>query len=96
MSGGDVAPLGAAAVKELHGIFDWAKRSPRGMVLFVDEADAFLSARGSGDKSEAMRSAINAMLYRTGDQSQDFMVIMATNRPGARLRDVVGPGAPVV
>jgi ATPase family AAA domain-containing protein 3A/B len=83
MSGGDVAPLGAAAVKELHNLFDWSKRSPKGMLLFIDEADAFLSSRGQGSKSEAMRSAINALLYRTGDQSQDFMVIMATNRPGA-------------
>jgi ATPase family AAA domain-containing protein 3A/B len=85
LSGGDVAPLGADAVKEIHSTFDWARRSPKGMVLFVDEADAFLSHRDGGAKSEAMRSAINAMLYRTGDQSQDFMVIMATNRPRAPL-----------
>ena len=43
MSGGDVAPLGAGAVKQMHELFDWAARSRRGMVLFVDEADAFLS-----------------------------------------------------
>ena len=81
MSGGDVAPLGSNAVKQLHEMFDWAARSPKGMVLFVDEADAFLSRRDV-EKSEAMRSAINAMLYRTGDQSRDFMVVIATNRPG--------------
>jgi ATPase family AAA domain-containing protein 3A/B len=87
MSGGDVAPLGAAAVPQLHSLFDWARRSPRGMLLFVDEADAFLAARGGRGAvvhSEGMRAAINAMLYRTGDQSRDFMVILATNRPGAR------------
>ena len=83
LSGGDVAPLGANAVRELHSTFDWARRSPKGMVLFVDEADAFLGHRGAGGRSEGMRAAINAMLYRTGDQSQDCMVIMATNRPGA-------------
>jgi SpoVK/Ycf46/Vps4 family AAA+-type ATPase len=83
LSGGDVAPLGTQAVQEIHSTFDWARRSPKGMVLFVDEADAFLSHRGKSEKSEAMRSAINAMLYRTGDQNQDFMVILATNRPGA-------------
>lgn len=82
MSGGDVGPLGANAVKQIHDTFDWAVKSPKGMILFVDEADAFLSRR-DGDRSEAMRSAINALLYRTGDQSRDFMVVLATNRPGA-------------
>lgn len=81
MSGGDVAPLGTEAVKQIHGMFDWARRSSKGMLLFVDEADAFLSHRHNS-QGEALRSAINAMLYRTGDQSQDYMVILATNRPG--------------
>ena len=81
MSGGDVAPLGNEAVKQIHDMFDWAKRSNKGMLLFVDEADAFLSHRGQ--QGEALRSAINAMLFRTGDQNTDYMVILATNRPGA-------------
>lgn len=81
MSGGDVAPLGGDAVEQIHSTFDWARRSSKGMVLFVDEADAFLSHR-RGSQGEALRSAINAMLYRTGDQSRDYMVILATNRPG--------------
>lgn len=83
MSGGDVAPLGNEAVKQIHDMFDWAKRSRKGMLLFVDEADAFLSHRGN--QGEALRSAINAMLFRTGDQNSDYMVILATNRPGALL-----------
>ena len=37
MSGGDVAPLGPRAVHEMHKIFEWAARSPRGVLLFVDE-----------------------------------------------------------
>jgi ATPase family AAA domain-containing protein 3A/B len=44
MTGGDVAPLGRDAVTELHNLFDWARRSKRGVVLFMDEADAFLRA----------------------------------------------------
>ena len=31
--------------------------------------------------SEAQRSALNALLYRTGDQSRDIVLILATNRP---------------
>ena len=46
MSGGDVAPLGSGAVSQLHEMFDWAERSRKGLLLFVDEADAFLGQRG--------------------------------------------------
>ncbi|KAM3243150.1 hypothetical protein ACQJBY_055236 [Aegilops geniculata] len=42
MTGGDVAPLGSEAVTKIHEIFDWAKKSQKGMLLFIDEADAFL------------------------------------------------------
>ena len=37
MSGGDVAPLGKEAVTELHKLFQWAEKSPRGLLLFIDE-----------------------------------------------------------
>ncbi|KDD71649.1 hypothetical protein H632_c4628p0 [Helicosporidium sp. ATCC 50920] len=80
LSGGDVAPLGGGAVTQLHELFDWAERSRRGLLLFVDEADAFLAKRGAG-MSEGMRGALNATLFRTGDQSRDFVVVLATNRP---------------
>lgn len=32
--------------------------------------------------SEAQRSALNAMLFQTGDQSKDIVLVLATNRPG--------------
>lgn len=48
MSGGDVAPLEGKAVTQLHATFDWAERSRRGLLLFIDEADAFLGRRRCG------------------------------------------------
>jgi len=45
VAGGDFAPLGASAVTELHKVFDWAEGSKKGMILFIDEADAFLRSR---------------------------------------------------
>ena len=30
---------------------------------------------------QGLRGALNALLFRTGDQSRDFAVILATNRP---------------
>lgn len=82
MTGGDVAPLGAEAVTKIHEIFDWSKKSKRGLLLFIDEADAFLCERNSTHMSEAQRSALNALLFRTGDQSRDVVLVLATNRPG--------------
>jgi len=32
--------------------------------------------------SEAQRSALNAMLFQTGDQSKDIVLVLATNRLG--------------
>ena len=54
------------------------------MILFIDEADAFLRKRKGGDPvSENLRNCINAFLYRTGTQTDKFMLVMATNNPEA-------------
>lgn len=65
MTGGDVLPMGRDAVTEIHKVFDWASTSRRGLLLFIDEADAFLRKRSSERISEDLRSALNAFLYRT-------------------------------
>lgn len=82
MSGGDVAPLGARAVTEIHKLFTWAKSSKKGLLLFIDEAEAFLGTRSRGDVSEHMRNVLSALLYQTGTQSHHYMLVLATNRPG--------------
>lgn len=80
-TGGDIAPLGRDAVTELHKLFDWAKTSRRGLLLFVDEADAFLQSRETTKISEDQRNALNAFLYRTGTESDQFMMVYASNQP---------------
>jgi len=81
MTGGDVAPLGKDAVTEIHKLFDWANSTNKGVVIFVDEADAFLRKRSTERISEDMRNALNAFLYRTGEASHKFMVVYASNQP---------------
>jgi len=80
-TGGDIAPLGRDAVTELHKLFEWAKTSRRGLLLFVDEADAFLQCRGTTRISEDQRNALNAFLYRTGIETNRFMMVYASNQP---------------
>uniref|UniRef100_A0A0K0E0V4 AAA domain-containing protein n=1 Tax=Strongyloides stercoralis TaxID=6248 RepID=A0A0K0E0V4_STRER len=81
LTGGDVAPMGADGVSAIHKVFDWANTSRKGLVLFIDEADAFLRKRSTEKISEHMRAMLNAFLYRTGEQSSKFMLILASNQP---------------
>ncbi|CAL5371210.1 unnamed protein product [Camellia sinensis] len=48
ITGGNVAPLGLQAVTKIYEIFDRAKKSKKGLLLFIDEADAFF-CHGPGD-----------------------------------------------
>ena len=64
LTGGDVAPLGREGVTEIHKLFDWATTSRKGLLLFVDEADAFLRNRETETISEDVRNSLNAFLYR--------------------------------
>jgi len=81
LTGGDVAPLGRDAVTEIHKLFDWANASNKGLLLFVDEADAFLRRRSVEHISEDLRNALNAFLYRTGEATGKFMLVYASNQP---------------
>lgn len=81
LTGGDIAPMGKEGVTAIHKTFDWSTTSRKGLLLFVDESDAFLRKRTEGNMSEEMRAALNAFLYRTGESSKNFMLVMASNRP---------------
>jgi len=79
MSGGDVAPLGSQATYELNKMFDWAHSNRKGMVLFIDEAEAFLRPREENMSTE-LRSVINTFLARTGEPSKKIQIVLATNQ----------------
>lgn len=81
MVGADIAPLGANAVLELNKLFDWAEKQKNGIILFIDEADAFLKDRRGKEMSEHMRHTINSFLYRTGTPSDKVVLVLATNTP---------------
>lgn len=81
MTGGDVAPMRSDGVTAIHNVFNWAETSRNGVILFVDEADAFLRKRSSEQISEDMRASLNAFLYRTGTQSARLMLLLASNTP---------------
>ncbi|KAF4694777.1 ATPase, AAA [Perkinsus olseni] len=82
MTGGDVGPLGKDAVDEMNRLFAWANTSKKGLILFIDEADAFLR-RGrmssSSNMSEDARNVLSTFLAHTGTENDKFMVVLATN-----------------
>lgn len=80
-TGGDIGPLGKEGAIHLHKLFDWANTSSKGVLLFMDEADAFLRKRSDEHISEDMRNALNAFLFRTGSGSHKFMLVLASNQP---------------
>ncbi|RWS05690.1 hypothetical protein B4U79_08686 [Dinothrombium tinctorium] len=81
LSGADIAPMKKDGVLALQKLFDWAKTSRRGLLVFIDEADAFMRKRSSDTISEDLRSTINEILYFTGDKSSSYMLVFATNTP---------------
>jgi len=92
MSGGDLGPLGREGPHELHKLFAWAANSRKGLVLFIDEADAFLRrGRGGSDgaMSEDARNALSVFLHHTGTENARVAVILATNVPSVLDRAVL-------
>merc|ERR1719171_1415596 len=90
MTGGDVGPLGKSAVEEINKVFAWAATSKRGLILFIDEADAFLRHGRAGDKMEEdTRQVLSAFLHHTGTEQSNFSVILATNQKDVMDRAVL-------
>jgi ATPase family AAA domain-containing protein 3A/B len=78
LSGGDFSQFqNGEAVTELHKLFKWAEKSSNGLIIFIDEADAFLRDRSTLDKNGV--NLVNAFLSQTGTNSDKFMIILATN-----------------
>jgi|SRR5579859_414793 len=90
MTGGSVLDLlrSGKAIKRLKDVFSWAKNSKKGLILFIDEADAFL-ANPNGDMSEELNSVLKAFLNYTGTESKDFVLILSTNHPNQLSKAVL-------
>jgi len=79
MSGGNVLGLREEAVPELRRVFHWGRRAPRGLLLFVDEAEAFLSTRGACS-SPFVQAAVSFFLSQTTSSCTRLLIVLATNR----------------
>ncbi|MDP3888983.1 MAG: AAA family ATPase [bacterium] len=67
------------AIIEIDKLFDWGKKSERGLVLFIDEVDSLLSDRSTMRADSEEYKIVNHILNYTGERSDKWMVVMTTN-----------------
>ena len=69
-------------IEALDELFAWAKRS-KGLMIFIDEAETFLSKRENMDPQSKAYQLLNNFLNYTGERSDRFMIVFATNHHDA-------------
>lgn len=63
----------------MNNLFDWVNSSSDGVVLFIDEADAFLGGRAGKEVTKEAYQLLTNFLNLTGQRSSKVMLIFATN-----------------
>jgi len=69
-------------IQALDELFAWAKKS-KGLLIFIDEAETFLSKRENMDPQSKAYQLLNNFLNYTGERSNKFMLVFATNHKEA-------------
>ncbi len=70
-----------AGIGAIDELFSWAKKSKKGLCIFIDEADSLLSKREHMKPDSETYRIVNHFLNYLGERSNRFMVVMATNYP---------------
>jgi len=72
----------AVATKEFRRLLNWAKNAPKGLIVFIDEAESLFINRAFSTTSKTTLDFINTFLSLISAQSQkNVMFILATNHP---------------
>ena len=72
-----ISSLLGATAKNIHRIFEYAKRQP--CVLFLDEFDAIAKARDDNHELGELKRVVNSLLQNIDNYSSDGILIAATN-----------------
>ncbi len=79
MSGSSFAKFSdGEGIEALDDLFKWANKS-RGLLIFIDEAEAFLARREQMDLNSKAYQLLTNFLNHTGERSNKFMMVFATN-----------------
>ena len=72
----------SVANDEFRKLLSWAKNAPRGLIVFIDEAESLFINRAFSTTSKISQDFINTFLALISDQSQkNVMFILSTNHP---------------
>ena len=70
------------AVEELHKLIRWSRKSKKGLMIFIDEAESFLCDRTSPSATKWSVDMLNAFLQAVPEPtSHNIMFVFATNHP---------------
>ncbi len=69
-------------IEALDQLFAWANKT-QGLLIFIDEAESFLSMRENMDPQSKGYQILNNFLNYTGTRSNKFMLVFATNHKDA-------------
>ncbi len=69
-------------IEALDELFAWANKS-KGLLIFIDEAETFLLQREKMDPQSKAYLLLNNFLNYTGERSNKFMIVFATNHKEA-------------
>lgn len=72
-----ISSLLGNTAKNIHNIFEYAKKQP--CVLFLDEYDAIAKARDDSHELGELKRVVNSLLQNIDDFSQQGILIAATN-----------------
>lgn len=72
-----ISSLLGNTAKNIHRIFDFAKKQP--CILFLDEFDAIAKARDDAHELGELKRVVNSLLQNIDDFAQDGILIAATN-----------------
>lgn len=72
-----ISSLLGNTAKNIHSIFEYAKKQP--CVLFLDEYDAIAKARDDSHELGELKRVVNSLLQNIDDFSQQGILIAATN-----------------
>lgn len=71
-------------ITHMNKLFEWAKNAPTGgLILFIDEAEAFLGGRSGSDIASESYQLLTNFLNLTGERSDKIMLVFGTNHPEA-------------
>lgn len=72
-----ISSLLGSTAKNIHRIFEYAKKQP--CVLFLDEFDAIAKARDDSHEMGELKRVVNSLLQNIDDFSENGILIAATN-----------------